>query len=443
MSFIPTTKKDTEQMLKIIGVKSIEDLFSDIPGEIRSTGDLDLPPGISEIEADGLLTRLSEKNRRLSVFAGGGAYRHYVPPVVDQLTNRSEFYTAYTPYQPEVSQGTLTAIFEFQTMLSRLTGTEVTNASMYDGATSLAEAALMSVRDNKKKRLVVSGGVNPRYREVLSTYGWANDLSLVTVPLSGGVTNPEDIASHLDDDTGAVIVQSPNYLGSIEDIQAVADILKGGKANLIVAVTEPLSMALLKSPGSLGADIVCGEAQAFGNPVGFGGPYLGFLSAKRRFMRKMPGRLVGKTADSEGREAYVLTLQTREQHIRRDRATSNICTNQGLCALRAQIYLALLGSRLRDLAVLNHNLSGVLKGALAKLGIEPPFDAPTFNEFVVRVKNAREVRDALAEKGYLFGIPLEDDYQELSDCLLVACTELNAPADIDALAAELKAILTS
>jgi len=443
MSFIPKTKKDTEDMLDIIGVKSLDDLFSDIPEEIRRTTGADVPPALSEIEADELLTGLSERNRPMSVFAGGGAYRHYVPPVVDQLANRSEFYTAYTPYQPEVSQGTLTAIFEFQTMMCRLTGMDVTNASMYDGATSLAEAVLMSVRDNKKTKVVVSAAVNPRYRRVLSTYGWANDLSIVTVPAPEGVARPGDIAASLDEDTCAVVVQSPNYFGVIEDIEAVAGSIEGEKTNLIVVVTEPLSMALLKSPGSLGADIVCGEAQSFGNPVGFGGPYLGFLSAKARFMRKMPGRLVGKTADSEGKDAYVLTLQTREQHIRRDRATSNICTNQGLCALRAQIYLALMGSRLRDLAILNHRLSGLLKRALSELGIPPVFDAPHFNEFVVRVKDVETVRDSLAERGHLFGIPLEGDYPDLTDCLLLACTELNSPPVIDSLAAELKAVLAS
>jgi glycine dehydrogenase subunit 1 len=359
---------------------------------------------------------------------------------VDQLTARSEFYTAYTPYQPEVSQGTLTAIFEFQTMMSRLSGTEVTNASMYDGATALSEAALMSVRDNKKTRFVVGDAVNPRYRDVLATYGWANDLEIVTVPSSGGVMNPEDIASNLDERTSAVIVQSPNYFGSIEDVEGIARLVSGAQTNLITVVTEPLSMALLKSPGSSGADIVCGEAQAFGNPVGYGGPYLGFLSAKSRFMRKMPGRLVGKTTDSDGRDAFVLTLQTREQHIRRDRATSNICTNQGLCALRAQIYLALVGNRLKDLAILNHRLSGVLRRALNDLGVTPLHDAPYFNEFVVRLPRAGKIRDALSEKGFLFGIPLENDYPELSDCLLLACTELNAPADIDSLSTELKAL---
>ncbi|MBN1880652.1 MAG: aminomethyl-transferring glycine dehydrogenase subunit GcvPA [Deltaproteobacteria bacterium] len=443
MSFIPTTKKDTEDMLELIGVTSLDGLFSDIPKEIKHIGAVDLPEALSEIEADMLLSRLSDGNRRLSVFAGGGAYLHYVPPVVDQLANRSEFYTAYTPYQPEVSQGTLTAIFEFQTMMCRLSGTEVTNASMYDGATALSEAALMSVRDNKKTRFVISSAVNPRYREVLSTYGWANDLEVVTVPAAGGVTSLADIAARLNDETGAVIVQSPNYFGSIEDVEAIAGKLSGTKTNLIVVVTEPLSMALLKSPGSLGADIVCGEAQAFGNPVGFGGPCLGFLSAKNRFMRKMPGRLVGKTTDSKRNDAYVLTLQTREQHIRRDRATSNICTNQGLCALRAQVYLALLGSRLRDMAILNHRLAGLLKRTLSEIGVTPVFDAPYFNEFVVRVNNARKIRDALFDKGYLVGILLEDDYPDLTDCLLLACTELNAPPDIDALAIDLKASLTS
>ena len=443
MSFIPKTKKDTEDMLKIVGVKSLDDLFSDIPKEIRHTKDMDLPCALSEIEADELLTRLSDKNRNMSVFAGGGAYRHYVPPVVDQLANRSEFYTAYTPYQPEVSQGTLTAIFEFQTMMCRLTGTEVANASMYDGATSLSEAALMSVRDNKKTKVVVSTAVNPRYRQVLSTYGWANGLEIVTIPATDGVTNLMDLAESLDETTCAVIVQSPNYFGAIEDIQTIADSLKGMKTNLIVVVTEPLSMALLKPPGSMGADIVCGEAQAFVNPVGFGGPYLGFLSAQGRFMRKMPGRLVGKTTDGTGKDAYILTLQTREQHIRRDRATSNICTNQGLCALRAQIYLALMGNRLRDLAILNHRLSGLLKRTLSELGVTPVFDAPFFNEFVVRVNNARAVRDSLAEKGYLLGIPLESNYPDMTDCLLLACTELNFPPAIDALAADLKASLSS
>ncbi|TAL39963.1 MAG: aminomethyl-transferring glycine dehydrogenase subunit GcvPA [Spirochaetes bacterium] len=437
MTYTCTTNDDREHMLKEIGVGSVDDLFSDIPEAIRLGGVLDLPEPLGEQEASRLAEGLASNNRICVSFAGAGAYNHYVPAVVDALSSRSEFYTAYTPYQPEVSQGTLTAIFEFQSMIARLTGMDVANASLYDGATALVEAVLMAVRTTGRTGILVSSAVHPHYREVLRTYAWANDLQVREIPAPRGTTDPGSLKDLMDDSVAAVAIQNPNFFGCIEDLASHAAPAHGTKACLIALVTEPVSMGILKSPGACGADIACGEAASLGNYMGFGGPALGFIAAGKSFMRNMPGRLVGKSVDTDGREAYVLTLQTREQHIRRERATSNICTNQGLCALRTVMYLALVGPRLRALADLNHRLASLCKNELGKKGISPVFDAPYFNEFAVRVRDPEKTIARLAEQGMNAGVSLGRYYPEYADSLLVCCTESTTSEDIRALASML------
>jgi len=433
MSYICNTPDDVREMLASIGVGSVDELFADIPASILLKRPLDLPAALSEPEVWALAGEIAGGNRQMPSFVGAGSYNHYVPSAVDALSSRSEFYTAYTPYQAEVSQGTLAAIFEFQTMVCRLTGMDVANASMYDGATALAEAVLMAVRSGNRKKVAVSGLVHPHYREVLKTYCWANDLEMKTVNHADGVTDMADAGNLLNEEFCALVVQNPNFFGSIEDIKALAETAHRTGAYLIVVVTEPLSLGMLKSPGTLGADIVCGEARSFGNPQGFGGPALGMLSAKNDFVRRMPGRLIGKTVDHNGNEAFTLTLQTREQHIRRERATSNICTNQGLCALRAVIYLSLVGNAIRDLAALNHRLASYCRHSMAEKGYEPLFDRPFFNEFAVKVQNGEAILEKLKNENILAGAHLGRYYGQYGDCVLLCCTEMNSPSDVDRL----------
>ncbi|MCP4137363.1 MAG: aminomethyl-transferring glycine dehydrogenase subunit GcvPA [bacterium] len=431
MSFIGITEKEKQEMLQTIGVSSVDDLFADIPASIQLKVHPDLPKPVSEQEISDEFTAIGEKNSIKTSFLGAGVYGHYIPAVVNELASRSEFYTAYTPYQPEVSQGTLTAIFEFQTMLCSLTGMDMTNASMYDGATAMAEAALMSSRIRKKDKILVSRAVHPHYREVLKTYAWASGMEIEEIALENGKTPPGKTDQLLDETVCGVIVQNPNFFGSLEDLKALSEVVHRKKAHLVVTITEPLSLGMLKSPGEFEADIVCGEAASFGNGVGFGGPMLGFISAAEKFTRKVPGRLVGKTTDLDGNEAYVLTLQTREQHIRRERATSNICTNEGLLALRAVLYLGMYGKRLKELAELNHRTAGYLKKQLESKGLEPVFSGPYFNEFVLKTKKAQELLAQLKEKGILGGLALETYYPEYSDCILFCATELNTKEEID------------
>ena len=431
MGYTALTEQDIQEMLRDIGVASIDDLFKDIPETLILKESLSIPEDLSEIELDRCMKEIEKMNAPYPHFLGAGAYNHYIPPVVNHLTQRSEFYTAYTPYQPEVSQGTLTAIFEFQTFMCMLTGMDVANASMYDGATATAEAVLMSLRSNNRKRALVSSALHPHYRDVLKTYAWASGFEILETSLLEGTSDPGHIAKAMDKTVGCIVAQNPNFLGCIEDLAGIAEIAHKHDAHLIVVVTEPLSMALLKSPGFSGADIVCGEGQSFGNPVGFGGPMLGFLAAKEQFMRKMPGRLVGETTDLRGEKAYVLTLQTREQHIRRERATSNICSNQGLCLLRATIYLAYYGNKLRDLALLNHRRASYLKEKLLGKGFECFITKPFFNEFVLRFSNAAALYSRLCENGIIPGVLLGDYYPEFGDCFLFCVTESNTTQDID------------
>ncbi len=442
MRYIPHTEHDVQRMLEAIGVASLDELFASIPEKHLLGRPLDLPRAASEQELMGELEALASRNASTAShdwFLGAGTYAHFVPSAVDAIASRAEFTTAYTPYQPEISQGTLQAIFEWQTMISGLTGLEVANASMYDGASATAEAALMAMRITRRSRVVVSSTVHPHYREVLRTYLDGLEAEVVEAPRAAdGRTAP--LAELVDDTTACVIVQQPNFLGAIEDLAAAAQAASAQGARFVVTVNEALSMALLTPPGSLGADIVCGEAQSFGVPMSLGGPHLGFMATRQKLVRQLPGRLVGETADTEGRRGFVLTLATREQHIRRERATSNICTNQGLCLLMATVYLSLLGRvGLRELAEQNLAKAEYAKGRIRETtGLSLPLAAPTFNEFVVRVEGG--VASALArarEQGIVGGLELAPADGAPDSSLLVCTTELASRGAIDRLVAAL------
>ena len=445
MRFIPHTEQDIREMLETIGVQNVDQLFAGIPDNLQlGNKHLDLPPALSEIEVISALRQIQMRNpdpEETSSFLGAGAYRHYSPAVIASLIQRGEFSTSYTPYQAEVSQGTLQAIFEFQTMITMLTGMDVANASMYDGASALAEAVLMSNRINKQKEYLIASSVHPEYRQTTETYLRGTDLRLINVPYSSdGKTDFEFIRANLNDRTSAVILQSPNFFGIVEEYEQLGRELKDQNTLLIVVVVEPLSLGILKPPGEREADIVVGEAQSFGLPVSYGGPYAGFFATRKKFVRQIPGRLAGETIDRKGRRSFVLTLSTREQFIRREKATSNICTNQGLCMLAATIYLAVMGKQgLRELALLNLRKADYLKNKLSKMkGFSVRFNSDTFNEVVLRCpRPATEVRDALLECNILAGLPLGDYYQELADSLLICTTELNTVEAIDRLAEKL------
>ena len=445
MRFIPHTEQDIREMLETIGVQNVDQLFAGIPDNLQlGNKHLDLPPALSEIEVISALRQIQMRNpdpEETSSFLGAGAYRHYSPAVIASLIQRGEFSTSYTPYQAEVSQGTLQAIFEFQTMITMLTGMDVANASMYDGASALAEAVLMSNRINKQKEYLIASSVHPEYRQTTETYLRGTDLRLINVPYSSdGKTDFEFIRANLNDRTSAVILQSPNFFGIVEEYEQLGRELKDQNTLLIVVVVEPLSLGILKPPGEREADIVVGEAQSFGLPVSYGGPYAGFFATRKKFVRQIPGRLAGETIDRKGRRSFVLTLSTREQFIRREKATSNICTNQGLCMLAATIYLAVMGKQgLRELALLNLRKADYLKNKLSKMkGFSVRFNSDTFNEVVLRCpRPAAEVRDALLEYNILAGLPLGDYYQELADSLLICTTELNTVEAIDRLAEKL------
>jgi glycine dehydrogenase subunit 1 len=440
--YLPHTEADVARMLEAIGVDSVEALFECVPAKLRLRRALDLPPALSEQELLAELGALAERNAHTGShdwFLGAGTYAHFTPSAVDAIASRAEFYTAYTPYQPEISQGTLQAIFEWQTMIAGLTGLEVANASLYDGASAAAEAALMAMRTTRRSRVVLAAGLNPRYAEVVRTYlGGLGAEVVVARRAPDGRSEP--LAPRVDARTACVILQQPAFLGCIEDVAAAAEATRAADARLVVVVSEALSLGLLRAPGESGADIACGEAQSFGVPMGLGGPHLGFLATRQRFVRQLPGRLVGETVDAEGRRGFVLTLSTREQHIRRERATSNICTNQGLCLLLATVYLALLGPRgLRRLAELNFSKAEYAKARVrATPGLALPLAAPTFNEFVVRVPDSAEAALARArERRIVGGLDLEPFAPELGPAVLVCTTELASRGAIDRLVAAL------
>jgi glycine dehydrogenase subunit 1 len=440
MTFNPHTDGDRVAMLEATGVNGVEAFFTPVPARVRFP-DLDLPRTLTELEATDHLAAFAARNgapQAQDVYLGAGSYRHFIPATVGQILSRGEFYTAYTPYQPEVAQGTLQVIYEFQSLVAALTGMDVANASMYDGATALAEGALMTVSSSRgRRRIVVSPTVHPAYRAVLRTYLEGLDLHLVEIPSAnaGFMTTPDEIVPHLTDDLACVVVQYPSFFGGIEEIEAFAD-LAHARGGALVVSTFPVPLGLLKPPGELGADVVAAEGQALGVPQGFGGPYVGLLASRQSYVRQMPGRLAGMTTDAEGKRGFVLTLQTREQHIRREKATSNICTNQGLMATAATVYMATLGPEgFREVArrsyqnahYLADRISGVPGYALATAG-------PFFNEFVVQTPDpARDVLALLLERGLHGGLDLASVDATLDRYLLMCATETNTKDGIDRL----------
>jgi glycine dehydrogenase subunit 1 len=438
--YIPHTEAEIGRMLDAVGVSSVADLFACIPAKLRLERPLALPRAASEAEILAELRGLAARNldaESTDWFLGAGTYAHFVPSVVDAIISRAEFYSAYTPYQAELSQGTLQAVFEWQTMICGLTGLEVSNASMYDGASAVAEAALMAMRITRRSKVVVSAALHPHWRQVLETYLGGLGAELATLPRAvDGRREPAAV----DAETACVILQQPNFLGCVEELASAAEAAHASGALLVVGVAEALSLALLRAPGELGADIVCGEAQSFGVPMSYGGPHLGFLAARGKHVRQMPGRLVGETVDARGRRGFVLTLSTREQHIRRDRATSNICTNQGLCLLMATVYLALHGpAGLAELARQNLAKAEYAKARVrGTAGLTLPFDAPTFNEFVVGVSGS--AADALArarQAGIVGGLDLAPVAHDLDGAVLVCTTEQCSREAIDRLVTSL------
>src|SRR5210317_2368397 len=432
MRYIPHTTGDVTQMLERIGVATLEDLFVEVPESVRLKRQLDIHEPASETELLRELKVLALGNATPEThksFLGGGAYYHFIPTVIDLLISRCEFYTAYTPYQPEISQGTLQAVFEFQTLICQLTGMDAANASMYDGASACAEAVLMAIRLTRRKRVLLSQALNPRYRATVETYCLYLGLELIDVAVADdGRTDLTDLAAKLDNTTAAVVAGYPNYFGVVEDLAALSERAHEAGARMVAAVAEPVALGLLKPPGELGADIVAGDGQSFGLPLAFGGPYVGFFTVRQKDVRGMPGRLVGETTDLEGQRGFVLTLATREQHIRREKATSNICANQGLCALMATIFMSLLGKQgLREMAGQNLAKASYARQQLTRVkGLSLVFDGPSFNEFVVRsVEPVADVLGRLEKNGILGGIALGDDYPELADCFLVCVTEQN------------------
>lgn len=434
--YIGNTNDDREQMLKEIGYDSIDSLFKAVPDSVRLKGSLNLPKAQSELELVKNIKELSNKNLNLddyTCFLGAGAYDHYIPAAIEQLISRQEFYTAYTPYQPEISQGTLQVIFEYQTMISELTGLPVANASMYDGATAMTEAAIMACESTKRSEIIIAASVHPESRQVLNTYAQYRNINVIEIGYNDGQADLDDLKNKINKNTAAVIIQSPNFFGIVEDIAPLKDVIRENKSLLIVSA-DPISLALLKSPGELGADIVVGDGQSLGNSLSFGGPYLGFMSVTDKLMRKMPGRIVGETVDKDGNRGFVLTLQTREQHIRREKATSNICSNQALNALVATIYLSLIGKEgLKEVANLCLQKSHYAYNELIKTGkFSPVFTKSFFKEFVVKSNTpVSELNNKLLKENIIGGYDVERNYPELKGSWLVAVTEKRTKDEID------------
>ncbi len=447
MRYLPLTPSDREAMLARIGVDGIDALFADVPADKRLGAPPDLPRHRGELEVERIMSRMAARNVPASAvpfFVGAGAYKHHVPASVDHLIQRSEFLTSYTPYQPEIAQGTLQYLFEFQTQVAALTGMEVANASMYDGSTGTAEAVLMAHRVTKRRKAVLSGGLHPHYAEIVRTLSGMSGDEVVSLPPD--VTASEDIAAAIDGGISCVVVQSPDVFGNLRDLRPVAEAAHRQGALLIAVFTEAVSLGLVQSPGQMGADIVVGEGQSIGNALSFGGPYVGLFATRQKFVRQMPGRLCGETSDAEGGRGFVLTLSTREQHIRRDKATSNICTNSGLCCLAFTIHMTLLGEAgLRRLARVNHANAVKLGGLLADVPGVEVLNRTFFNEFTVRLpKSAAAVVEALAARGILAGVPASRllPGKGLEDLLLVASTEVNTDEDRAAFVAGLREVLS-
>lgn len=436
--FVSRSKPEKQEMLEAIGVESFEDLLADMPPSVRLGGGLGLPRPVSEPDAKRVLKDLAAQNAspdKWVSFLGGGAYDHYVPSIVDHISGRSEFYTAYTPYQAEVSQGTLQTIYEFQSLVARLTGMEIANASLYDSGTALAEAVLMANSITRRDEVVVSGCANPRRLEVLRTYLRSTGLKIRCSDSVRGHTAPGDIEALIGPQTACVVIDNPNFFGVIEEGEAISGIIRDN-GTLFIVCTDPISLGLLRSPSDYGADIVVGEGQSLGNRLSFGGPYLGFMATHKKFIRKLPGRIVGRTVDADGRTSFCLTLQTREQHIRREKATSNICTNQALVALRAAVYLCWLGKEgLKELAEICLSKAAYAREALASAGFRLHFDRPFFREFVVDLPGeVPDIMSGLMEQGIVAGIPLGGMYPGLPNSILMAFTEKRTKDEIDRLA---------
>lgn len=439
MNYIANTDEQRAEMLRDIGVKTFDELLHDIPAELRDIR-LNLPEGLAELELIRHLRELSEGNVNLDQFTsylGAGAYDQFIPSVVKAMLSRGEFYTAYTPYQPEVSQGTLQAIYEYQSLICELTKMAVSNASMYDGASALGEAAILALNASKGSEIVVSSACHPEYRTVVRSYLHGVDIPVHEIPFSpDGTTDLEKLAAVVNEDTAGVLLQNPNFFGCVEPMEDAAEIAHANGA-LFVACVNPISLGLLKPPGEYGADLAVGEGQPLGNPISFGGPYLGFFAVTEKLMRKIPGRLSGQTTDSEGRRGFVLTLQAREQHIRREKATSNICTNQALNALAACVYLSTMGKNgIRDVASLNLQKSHYAQNKLGEIdGFERKFSAPFFNEFVLQCpKPPDDINEELLNHKIIGGLPIEKFYPGLKNSALFCVTEMRTRDEIDALA---------
>ena len=448
MSYVPNTAADQKEMLRSLGVKSVEDLLAPILAEVRLKRPLHLPAALPEPDLKRLMLGMSELNADLDhylSFLGAGSYDHAIPSVVPHLYKRSEFYTSYTPYQPEMSQGMLQAIYEFQTMVCQITGMDAANASLYDGSTAVVEAALLAVGPSGRGEVVVSRGLDPQYRATLKTYAWARGFTLKEIALEDGVTSLAALEAAISPDTRAVIVQQPNFLGALEDVHAIERLTHATQALYVVAVTEPASLGVLAAPASYGADIVAGEGQCLGSPLGYGGPALGLFATRADLVRRMPGRLVGRTVDDRGQTGYVLTLQTREQHIRRERATSNICTNQALLALATTIYLAALGKQgFRELGELCARKAHYAFERICALpGFKPVSKRPFFDEFTVATPlPVDELNAALRERGIIGGYDLSAAYPELGHAALFCVTETRTADDIETLVSALEEIVS-
>jgi len=441
--YISHTPAETEEIFKVVGIKKFDDLFIDIRPELRPKS-FHLPEGRSEFEVVEAVRQLAAKNDTgLKLFIGGGYYDHYIPSAVNALISRGEFFTAYTPYQPECSQGTLQALYEYQSAICTLTGMEIANASLYDGGTALYEAVLMAVRITGRQKIVMDGGVSPIYRKLLRSYAANLDIQLEEISAAHGQSDRREIERSLDKKTAGIVLQNPNFFGAIDDH---SDIIQKAHALGLLAIESvyPLSLGLLKTPGEMGADIVTGEGQCLGLPLNFGGPYLGFMSTRKEYIRKMPGRIVGQTVDGKGQRCFVNTLQAREQHIRREKATSNICTNVSLCAVQSLIYLSLLGKKgLKELAQLNLNKAGFTRQLLSKIkGVEVKSSAPTFNEFTVCLpQNAEDVVAEMIPRGFVAGFPLGRYYKGMDNYLVVAVTEKRTKEEIVDFAENLDRVL--
>ncbi len=448
MRYLPLTDQDRGAMLSKIGVASVDELFADIPDDKYLNSLVNLPSHQSELSVERTLQKLSDRNisaGSVPFFVGAGAYKHHIPSTVDHLIQRSEFLTAYTPYQPEVSQGTLQYLFEFQTQVAMLTGMDVANASMYDGSTACAEAVLMAHRITKRKKAILSNTLHPQYRDVVEALSRISGADVNALPVSPDVN--DDIIDAIDDETSCVVVQNPDFFGNIRDLRKIADAAHEKGALLIVAFTDVVSLGAITPPGDMGADIVVGEGQSIGVGLNFGGPYVGLFATRQKYVRQMPGRLCGETVDADGKRGFVLTLSTREQHIRREKATSNICTNSGLCCLAFTIHLSLLGETgLRTLAETNHANTVLLADMLDKIDGVEVLNENFFNEFTIRIqKDAAETIEALADKGILGGLPvsrLKPARKDLHDLIVIAATEVNTQEDREAYASALKEVLS-